>query len=82
MQNENDKPKLVLIHYRLLPVEMGERKMRITGYIPAMMVNIGKCPVYEEDTDDITFLTDKLITEGLTKKEREELDFLRELSSL
>ena len=56
--------------------------MRITGYIPAVMVNREKCPVYEEDTDDITFLTDKLIVEGLTKKEREELDFLRELSSL
>lgn len=55
---------------------------RITGYVPARMVNQSKCPVYEEDSDDITFLTDKLIAEGLTTQERGELDFLRGLTGL
>lgn len=53
--------------------------MRITGYVPARMVNRSKCPVYEEDSDDITFLTDKLIREGLSTQERDELDFIRDL---
>lgn len=56
--------------------------MRMTGYVEARMVNTEKCPVYEEDSDDITFLTDKLISEGLTTQERKELDFLRDLSGL
>lgn len=56
--------------------------MRIAGYVPAKMVNLEKCAVYEEDSDDITFLTDKLIAESLTSEERKELDFLRMLSKL
>jgi len=55
---------------------------RITGYVEAGMVNRGKCAVYEEDSDDIVFLTDKLIAEGLSATERRELDFLRKLNGL
>ena len=62
---------------------MGEKRdMRITGYVEARMINWKKCAVYEEDSDDITFLTDKMIREGLTAREEDELDFLRELSGL
>ena len=46
------------------------------------MVNYEKCAVYEEDSDDIIFLTDKLIREGLTSEERKELDFLRALNGM
>lgn len=53
--------------------------IRITGYVPARMVNLEKCAVYEEDSDDITFLTDKSISEGLTLEETLELQFLRDL---
>lgn len=56
--------------------------MRITGYVEPILVNHGKCAVYEEDSDDITFLTDKLISEGLTEEEREELNFLRRLNGI
>lgn len=56
--------------------------MKITGYVPATIVNFNKCAVYEEDTDDIVFLTDKLIAEGLTAKEEKELRFLRKLNGL
>ena len=56
--------------------------MKITGYVEARMVNKEKCPVYEEDSDDITFLTDKLIREGLSTQEREELGFLRGLTGV
>ena len=56
--------------------------MRVTGYVPARMVNRSKCPVYEEDGDDITFLTDKLISQGLTEMEKEELQFIRDLTGL
>ena len=56
--------------------------MKIAGYVPAMMINFGKCAVYEEDTDDIVFLTDMLIAEGLTAKEEKELRFLRTLNGL
>ena len=46
------------------------------------MVNYEKCAVYEEDSDDIIFLTDKLIREGLSAEERKELDFLRALNGI
>ena len=45
-------------------------------------MNYEKCAVYEEDSDDIIFLTDKLIREGLTVEERKELDFLRVLNGI
>lgn len=56
--------------------------MNITGYVPARMINWKKCAVYEEDTDDITFLTDKWIRDGLSSMEKEELDFLRVLNGV
>ena len=56
--------------------------MKITGYIPGRLINYDKCAVHEEDGDDITFLTDKLIAEGLTLKERKELNFIRALNRL
>ena len=55
---------------------------KITGYVEARMVNYNKCPVYVEDMDDITFLTDKLIAEGLSTKEANELKFLRKLNRM
>ena len=55
---------------------------KITGYVPARMTNYGKCAVHEEDGDDITFLTDKLIREGLSPMERVDLDFLRALNGI
>lgn len=46
------------------------------------MINRKKCAVWEEDMSDIDFLTDKLIYEGLTREELQELRFLRKLNGL
>ena len=47
-----------------------------------MSVNYEKCAVWDEDMEDVDFLTDKLIDEGLTSEEYTELRFLRVLNGL